>query len=84
MSLRLIINGFCLSLILPVPYILPVMKNGKACFFDSSMIEHLLGPILIPQIDLVLLYLLPKFQPYTSSIGWENEKSILHTHMQLR
>jgi len=47
----------------------PAMKNEKACFFDSSMIEHLLGPILIPQIDLVLLYLLAKFQPYKSSIG---------------
>jgi hypothetical protein len=49
-------------------YIRPVIKNEKACFFDFSMIEHLLGPILIPQIDLVLLYLLAKFQPYTSSI----------------
>ncbi len=57
------------------------MKNGKAWFSDSSMIEHLLGPILIPHIDLVLIYLLAKFQPYTSSIGGENRKSILRTHM---
>jgi hypothetical protein len=29
-------------------FILPVMKNGKACFFDFSITEPLLGPVLIP------------------------------------
>ena len=55
----IILMGFILShsifrislwfmMLLPGIYIRPVMKNGKACFFDFSMTEPLSGPVLIP------------------------------------